>query len=318
MSIKFNHIFISIISITFIYSFVVGAGYYGFGIDYHTSYHNNNLDWGGWQNSLGYKISTFTIFNKHIGVHLVSALLAYSTGKLIEVFFKNKKIYSTSIFILIFVLVLHTWPIIMSTSNAMRQGITMSLVFLCFVNLLNQKFFLALIFVFLSVFTHRSGIFFLFIFINFWTLRLLLNRIKITKLTNLFVFLYSLFLQFFVYCFLRNINDYNLESRIIGGDFRYPFLLISLIFILIYTSRFKNLIFNDLNLYTYLFSFLSIPILLIGLNWEYERLMMMMTIPYVLIFSSIFHKRYFCFLLVSLFGLLLGLTFYQGMYESLK
>ena len=318
MTIKYNKNFILIIFITLIYSFLVGSGFYGYGHDYYEAYYKENINWGGLTDKLGYRISTLTIYNKHIGVYVVSGLLAFSTGKLIEVFLKNKKFYSTIIFILIYIMVLHTWPIIMSTSNAMRQGVTMSLVFLCLVNLLNKKYFLAFFFVFLSVFTHRSGIFYLLVFVNVFILKERLNTFNLTKIRILIFFIYILSLQIFLFYYGRYFFGEDANTRIIRGDFRYQFFIISLIFISIYTLKFKNLISSDLNMFIYLFSFFSIPILFLGLNWQYERLMMMMIIPYVLVLSSIFQRRYYAFLLICLFSLLLILTIYQGMFQSLK
>ena len=61
-----------------------------------------------------------------------------------------------------------------------------------------------------------------------------------------------------------------------------------------------------------------ISVFFLGLNWEYERFMMMMTLPYILIFSTLLNKNstYF-FLFISISSLLL-LTIHNGMYDALK
>ena len=317
MTIEYNKNFILIIFITLIYSFVVGSGFYGYGHDYYQVYINENVNWGNWQDNLGYKISTFTILEKNLGVHIVSAILAFSSGIFIKNFLISKKIYSTIYFFLIYILVLHTWPIIMSTSNAMRQGITMSLIFLCFANMLNQKYLIALILITTSIFTHKSGLFYLYIFFIILFLKIL-SSINIKKYFNFFLLISIIFFIFATIYLLRFTSPIEDESRVISADFRYPFLLISLIFIFIFTLKNKSLISNDINLFMYLFSILTIPILFLGYNWQYERFMMMMIIPYLLIFSTLFNRKYSKLLLIVSFSLLLSLTIFQGMYSSLK
>ena len=317
MKLRINNKFILFISLFF--SLLVGSKFYGFGIDYYAAYRIPNLDWGSWYDRTGFKISTFAIYNKNIGVYLTSFLLSISWGLLLKKFVKFKEMDSIFFFILIYVMGLHTWPIIMSTSNAMRQGITMSLIYLCFACLINQKYFLALIAVTISIFTHKSGIFYFLLFLDILVLKLIFKIVKLDKYFKIIFILFnaSALLIFIYYFFIYNMN-FDIEHRIIGGDFRYQFLLLSLIFILIFTFKYKSLIFNDVYLFMYLFSFTSIPILLLGFNWQYERLMMMMTIPYLLIFSTMFNKKYSYLLLLSSISLLLILTIYQGMYESFK
>jgi len=315
---KFNKNLLLILITTFIYSILVGSGFYGYGNDYYAVYIFKDLKWGEWNDRLGFAISTFTIFGKNYGIYIVSAILAFSSGILINSFLKNKKIYSSIFFIIIYILVLHTWPIIMSTSNVMRQGITMSLVFLCFANLLNQKYFMAMILIFISSFTHKTGIIYFCIFLSIWTLRLASNKIPFSKnLHFILIFLLSVFLFILTYYFLKFYLPLESESRIISGDFRYQFLIINLSFIIIFIYKYKNLISNDVILFMYLFNFVSMPFFFLGYNWQYERLMMMMTIPYLLIFSNLFYKKYSYFFLLFSFILLLSLTIYQGIYEEL-
>ena len=53
-----------------------------------------------------------------------------------------------------------------------------------------------------------------------------------------------------------------------------------------------------------------------GLNWQYERLGMMMIIPYILSFGSLFSKSSYNTYLILTFLLLLFLTIYAGMYTN--
>ena len=246
-----------ILFITIVYSLAVGGGLYGYGNDYYALYYKENLSWAGWNNKLGYQVSTFTIFDIHLGVYLVSFILAICSGIFIKTFLISKKIYSAVYFFLIYTMALHSWPIIMSTSNAMRQGIAMSLIFLCFAKVLNQKYLIALTFVTTAIFLHKSGIFFLFIFVIVLFLRML-TTIILNKYVIFFIIFISAILMVMINIYaLEFAYPIEEESRIIRGDFRYVFLLISLMFILIFTLRPKSLIDNNLNLFMFLFSFIQ-------------------------------------------------------------
>ena len=55
-----------------------------------------------------------------------------------------------------------------------------------------------------------------------------------------------------------------------------------------------------------------------GLNWQYERLGMMMLIPYILAFGSILNRVSYTMYLIIVYVALLFLTIYMGMYASLE
>jgi hypothetical protein len=93
---------------------------------------------------------------------------------------------------------LHTWPIIMSTSNAMRQGIAMSLYFLSFAFLLEQKNFKSFFFGFISIFMHKSGIILFIIFVNTLFVKFVSNSIKANKYIIIFYIIFGLFIYFFI------------------------------------------------------------------------------------------------------------------------
>lgn len=308
---------ILILCTSFIFSYLLGSGFYGYGNDFYALYHKPNLNWGGIFDRLGYIISTFSYNDNHYGVHVVSFFLSISSGLLLKSFFQYKKKYSIIFFILIYLICLHTWPIIMSTSNAMRQGITMSLIFISISQLLKNKNIYSLFFIILSIFTHKSGIFFLFLMMSMIFLNSILNRIYKQNLKGIICFFYGIIILFLSFFFL--INNINLDEshRIIAGDYRVPFFIINLSFILFFTYRYDLLVTNKVNLYLYLFSFLAPSLLILGLNWQYERLCMMMTIPYIFILNLIFNKRSFYLYLFLTLPLLLFLTIENGMYSSL-
>ena len=309
-----------IIITSLLFSLLVQLKFYGFGNDYYAAYYKPNLwDYGAWYDKMGWVISTFSIYNIHLGVFLVSFIVSFCYGILLKAYFKYRNFNSTFFFISLYILTLHTWPIIMSTSNAMRQGIVMSLVFLNFAYLLKTKFKKSFFFIFISIFFHKSGILFLLIYINVFIFKFLSNSLKVNIHKGILFFIYSSFIFIFTYyLFLINPIFEVKESKIIEGDFRYPFLVISLIFVLIFTFKFNFYENNYILLFLYVFIFLSFAILLLGLNWEYERIMMMITLPLILTSGFLFNKTSsYLFLMLSV-SFLLTLTFFNGMYHSLS
>ncbi len=307
-----------VLSISLIFSLLVGSKFYGFGHDYYIIYFETNLNLGKWHDNLGWRISTLTINGKHVGVYIVSFILSFSFGILLKKFFKYRGLKSLLIFTLIYIIGLHTWPIIMSTSNAMRQGITMSLVFISLAYLLESKNLKSFFFIFISIFTHKSGIIFLFVFGNIFIIKFITNYLKTNKYLSIFYFVYGVLICFFLYYSLL-IND-NVEisySKIIHGDYRYPFIGISFIYTLVFLYKFRFLKTNDLILFLYLFGFCALSIFLLGLNYEYERFMMMMTLPYILIFCKLLDKKSSYLYLILSFISLFSLTILNGMYKSL-
>jgi hypothetical protein len=314
MNIKINYNLILFISIAF--SLVVGSGVYGYGVDYYVAYNKSNLNWGSkWTDTLGWKIATFTFYGKHLGVYLVSFLLSISFGTLLKFFFEYREQKSILFFIIIMIIGLHTWPIIMSTSNVMRQGISMSLIFLSFSYLLRQKNFKSFFFISISIFTHKSGILFLIILILFFFIKFIFNLFKTNKYLGFYYLILGILIFFSSLTFKLKLNISE-ESRIIQGDYRYFFFFISLIYILTFSYKFYFLKHNNISLYLYLFSFISPVFLFLGLNWQYERLMMMMMIiPYIIMFSVLLNKNSSYFSLIFLFSTLLSLTILNNQYS---
>ena len=316
MKLRINFTLILIISLFF--SLLVGSKFYGFGIDYYSAYSKPNINWGNWYDSLGFRISTFTIFDINFGVYLVSFLLSISWGVFLKKFVKLKGIDSIFFFILIYVMALNTWQIIMSTSNAMRHGIAMSLFFFSFSYLLEQKNIKSFFFVFLSIFTHKSGIILLIIMLNVHFVKFVSNSIKSNKFIIIFYVLYGIFLFSFIYYLLiwnRHVDI--VYSKIIERDYRYHFIFISFIYVLLFSYNFNTLKNNTVTLFLYLFSFGIFSVFLLGLNWEYERFMMMMTLPYILMFSLLLNKNSSYFFLIFSITSLLLLTINNGMYDAL-
>tara|TARA_B110000483_G_C18184520_1_gene538346 strand:- start:451 stop:1437 length:987 start_codon:yes stop_codon:yes gene_type:complete len=327
MKIRTNHYINSksffIILITIFFSLSLGLGLYGYGHDFYGTYRINNITtWGAWNDKLGYLISTLTLFNIHIGVYLVSGILAASTGVLLKNFLLKRKINSIYFFIILYIITLHTWPIIMSTSNAMRQGIAMSFIFLylsCYDNKLDIK---SLLFISLSILTHNSGLFFLFIFLNTLIIKKISDYFRSDyfrsdQYKRSFYFIYGIIIFFSTFVLLKIFRGSGEATHIIGKDFRIPFLLISLTYIVILTYKLKFLELYNINLFIYIFSFVAPAVFFSGLNWQYERLNMMVVILYILGFSTLLTKKISQYFLIASLSSLLLLTIYTGMYKSL-
>lgn len=310
---------IIIILIAFTYALTVGLGFYGYGIDYYGAYIKGfeySIARATFFNYLGFKISTYTVNGFHIGVYLVTFALTASTGFLIREHLKLKQAYSLIFFLLIFIITIHTWPIIMSTSNAMRQGLTMSFLFFALISNLRQNYYWLIIFSFISILMHKSGIFLVSIlFIAAISHKLFFNFTHMSKaIIHLIIGLVFLIVSYYALDIL--IFPDQEPTRIVNKDFRGAFVFISIVYIIL-SFVYKTILDNPFNLTLYYFSFISLAPLMIGLNWQYERLGMMMLIPYIFSFGFFISKRSYQIYLILAFLFLLILTIYTGMYSAL-
>lgn len=116
---------------------------------------------------------------------------------------------------------------------------------------------------------------------------------------------------------ITNFLDDKAPGKIIEGDYRWALLLISIINVVL-SFIYKQILDNSFNLSLFYFSFISVAVLMAGHNWEYERLGMMMIIPYIFLIGCVVKKNisYKIYLLTSL-SLLFFMTLYTGMYASL-
>ena len=307
-----------IFSISILFALLVGSGLYGYGNDFYEAYYKENIAWGGIFDQLGYRVSTLTINGVHIGVHIVTFVLALSSGFLIREHIKFKHSYSLILFISLYIVAIHTWPIIMSTSNAMRQGLAMSFIFISLVASSRKNYFWMMAFSVLTIFMHKTGLILSMIVV----FSAIMNNFTASFSHNQKVvinFLVGVFLLFAAYSTLGLIGFVFSDggSRIIGGDFRWAFVSISFIYVTL-TIFYRSMLSNSFNLSLYYFSFISLSFLIIGLNWQYERLGMMMIIPYILSFGILLNRSSYKIYLVLIFMALLWLTIFTGMYASLK
>ena len=304
---------IVILSFSLIFALLVGSGLYGYGVDYYAAYHKSNLVWGGIFDAIGYRVATLTIFDTHIGVHITTFLLSLSVGLLIRENLRLKLNYSLAFFILLYLIVIHTWPIIMSTSNAMRQGLTMSFIFLALISSDRKNYVWLVIFILVSIFMHKSGLLLSTIVLFATYLNNLLRSVSF-KRRRVIHFLFGTLLLITFYAAISYNFDTSEGSKIIERDFRAAFVLISFSYVILSFVH-KSLINGPYNLTLYYYSFMSPAILMNGLNWEFERLGMMMLIPYILAIGTIFDRTLNKFYLIIVFLALFFLTIYTGMYE---
>lgn len=306
-----------ILSISTLFALLIGSGLYGYGNDFYEAYYKQNIAWGGVFDQLGYRVATLTINGAHIGVHIVTFILSLSAGFLIREHIKFKKSYSLILFITLYIIAIHTWPIIMSTSNAMRQGLAMSFTFMALVASSRKNFYWMLVFSIVATFMHKTGLVFFMIVIfsavmsNYTTNFSHRKKVVINFLIGTFL-LISSYISLGLIGFVFSEEG----SRIIGGDFRWAFVSISLIYVGL-SIFYRNILSNSFNLSLYYFSFISLSFLIIGLNWQYERLGMMMIIPYILSFGILLNKSSYQIYLILTFVGLLWVTILMGMYASL-
>ena len=146
--------------ISIFFGIIVQVGFYGYNIDFYKEYYKPNLYYHVIFDRLGAYLATLTIYNIRFGVILTTTFLSISCGffilKCFEFYLKKEKKFDHQkiliVFLVIFITTLHTHPIIMSTSGAMRQGWAMILLFLSLSFLFNQKLFVSVFLIIFSLF----------------------------------------------------------------------------------------------------------------------------------------------------------------------
>ena len=170
-----------------------------------------------------------------------------------------------------------------------------------------------------AIFTHKTGILLvLIIYLAVITNFLLSNYSQKSKVViNFIIGILALTMFNYGLSIIGIVLADDKASRVIGGDFRFIFVLISFIYISM-SFLYRDILNNSFNLSLYYFSFISLALLLNGLNWQYERFGMMMLIPYIFSFGVLLNRFSYKIYLVVIFLALLFLTIFTGMYDSLK
>ena len=308
---------ILILFISSLFALLVGLGLYGYGLDYYGAYIKGlewNIDRVNVLTYLGFKIATFTIFETHVGVYITTFILSLSTGFLIRQQMRFKKSYSLIVFLFLFLIAIHTWPVIMSTSNAMRQGLAMSFIFLALTSNSQKNYNWSIFFYLITILMHKSGVILVissvFGLISYKIFITLSFRVKATG-----NFILGILLFIIIYYFLKVFIANSQSSRIIGADFSPAFVFIAFVYLSL-SFLYKSILTNQFNLCLYYFSFAALPAYILGLSWQYERLGMIMIIPYILSFGNIINKSSYNLYLILAFLSLFFLTLYTGMYSD--
>ena len=300
--------------VSLIYSILIGHGYIGFGIDYLVIYSKYNVQSPTMFDLIGWTISTLSIKKIHIGAYITSFIISLSSGLLCRFFFNAMKLNSLFFFIIIYVLILFSWPVIISANNAMRQGIAMAFIFFALIQIHNKKKILGVLFFIISLFTHKSslGFFFVFVYLSFFNF---LNKDKEIKIKGILNYGFILFFISILYLYISDKYDHDrFENNVmIGLNFVPLFFLINIIYVFYFTIRYKFLN-SQINLYVYFFSLHSVALLPNGLFWQYERYNMTLLLVYIFIFATCIVKNQKYIYLIGVFSLLLILTFLTGMY----
>lgn len=316
---KKNYLDISSITIIFLVSLAYGlfvkAGFVGFGIDYYAAYNKQNLEGTSIRDALGWRISTLYIFDIYLGTFLVPFLISFTTGILIKHFFKIQLLNSSIIFIFILIISIFSWPLVISSNNAMRQGLMMAAIFLSLVSLSNERLILAIFYMTIASFTHKSGVGYMLNLLYVIGFVLFLENKFIINRSSLFFLGLIYFIVFYVVC--MNVDRYGVRfgtNVAIGKDFSSLFMLINLFYILYFTTR-VHLLKNYLFLFLYFFSFSGLAVFFAGLYWEFERYNMSLITVYICAFSfGIKHNSKYIYFITSL-ATLFTLTFLTGMYD---
>lgn len=328
----------TILFLSILFGILVQLGFYGFNIDYYAEYYKSNLYYHLIFDRLGALLATLTIYNFHIGLFLTSFTLAYSSGLIIlkcfEYYFIKTKNNLTStnikyfflIFYIIFITTLHTHPIIMSTSGAMRQGWSMCFLFFSLYTILDKKFILSFTFIFISIFMHKSGLINFIYFLAMFFSIFIVDKFRQKNTLLFFLSVAFTLTAFGLYIFIKDNSFYigtglvklQDSTRVVYGDFRFLWFLVNFSYIILfffysYKSKLKNTL-KYPAIFLLFASLGNIVVLYNGLNFQYERLNMMIGILYIHIISLMF-RRHYLILIFMLTFIYLFMTIYQGMYS---
>lgn len=328
MKLNLIHIYSSIIIIiSLIYGFLVSSGFYGYNIDYYVEYSRNNLVYPFILDRLGSLLSTLHVFGFSVGLYLTSFTLSLSSGFFIKKCFRinlaNKTFSQNNykfflIFLFIYLITLHIHPIIMSTSGAMRQGWVMSFVFFSLTLIFYEKFLLSFFFILIATVMHKSGIIYFYYLVSTFLVYKILKKFTYNKLILLFFFGCIFFLiNLFIFFQIKIYKFDGSDSRIVFGDFRLFWCFFNALYICIYLYGYKFNLSSSIKypaLFLYIASWANIAFYILGFNFQYERMNMIIGVPYIYITALMIKKKFFIYIVLSSTLFYLFLTIYQGMY----
>lgn len=320
---RFNKLKFWFFFIGIFYSLAVWSGLYGFGIDFYGSYGKGNLWHWGSIDKIGFAIASLSVNGHHLGVFFVTFVVFISIFSILRSYFiKNIFLIKGNdmvLFLFLFVLILHTWPVIMANSNAMRQGLMMGFLYLSISNFEQGKRKTSFLQFMLMFVMHKSSVLFGFYLVSSLFSSYLGHVLKKGFLIYSYYFLYGVFSLLFFSLYVIPMYRGDAEaSRIIGKDLNGIFIFINFIYLLYYFVFLPKVKKKSVESKLLLWNSMISPIFFFyGLNWQYERINMVLVILYIFSFSSFFSvdlRKLFLFIVFSLF---VFFTVWAGMFSAL-
>jgi hypothetical protein len=237
---------VTYVHISLLYSFAVGLGLYGWNVDYFVYMDNPNNIWRP-SEFIGGALSTLTIEGVYLGGYVVAFFLAYSILIFNHAYFRSvSNKYKKIEVIFISILALHMWPIIIASTNALRQGLALAFILLLVSYTINSKsvnIFKIFLVIFLLTFSHKMGMLYssIIVFIMYISSRnSKTKKYKSWKFTVIYISLFSFFSMLILKYFKIISSDH---TRSTGFDMSYllfGFLLIVVSLYLYKWNSFKN------------------------------------------------------------------------------
>lgn len=297
---------------------IVWGKVYGYGHDYYSSYSFGTVLNGPIPESIGWFISTLTINNIYLGILIVSFLMAYSVGSLMQSHLcsRSNNHISGVYFFVVWLMVVHTWPILMPSVNVLRQGVATAFLYLALVYLARNNFGFVYLYLLFLLFSHKVGLYpFSIIILVVVTSFIFKPRQGADKLySHILVATTVAMIMYFMLPIVYGVGD---PDKIIGYNFTYLFLFIMMLYIVLIFFR-RDLLLNKVALVLFYVSSTAPLLFIHGLNWQFERLGMIFLVPYILIFGLVFSKYSERVYLISAVSMLFSLTVFTGMYASLN
>ena len=288
-------------------------GYYGYGSDFIHTYQYINDPKGRYTDYFGSYVVGLGDGKHPYSIFLVSLFLIFSASLMLKLRLQALQKVSWLTYVVGIILIAHIWPIFMSFSNVMRQGVLMFFLYMAlyFLSTGKKKYFVIMLLP--LAFSHKSSPFYLVIL----SLLYLAPKFKFKydiQQKNLIIFL-GLFLFLILFSMYSIFIGDRGPSRVIGGDFSNIMWVLSMLWLASYyfSTRNYSVIANFLALYTIIISVFYFK----GLIWEYERLIMVVLLLYIL-WAPIpkFMYRYWRAYIVIALASLVFVTWYIGLFAS--
>jgi hypothetical protein len=299
-----------VIIVSIIYALLVLFGAYGFGTDYYAAYRFES------HINLGWSIATIHIGDLALGMAFISFLVSYSFGNILIL---DSRIHGYAFPKFSYLLLLHSWPLIMFSLNVARQGLLTALFyFSIYLYMLNYRK-LSLLIMFLLFQIHKVVVVLLPVFL----LSIISIRFKSVALNSMRYIYVLLLLLLFIFSIIGYQNiaylpSHSENSRVINGDFSSLFFILNVSYILLYIKNIKALSKNMIESIIFYGSITCVSMYMLGYNWEHERVNMTFILLYVVFFRQLIFERLKKIYYITISAALFSITIYQGILLSLR